>query len=143
MNTRGASRSSWRIVLAVVLLAFGATALHRADRDPVENYTQAVLADVIALALIVSHFRRKRRAEQVETSHRPLRREGTVTVAGPLDQQDEQPVAKSPPAAPSATFAPAGGSSLENELRSLAALKADGIISEEEFTAKKRALLGL
>ncbi|HAF13073.1 MAG TPA: hypothetical protein DCK99_05105 [Blastocatellia bacterium] len=35
------------------------------------------------------------------------------------------------------------GSSLEKELRSLAALKAEGIISEEEFTAKKRALLGL
>ena len=128
----------------MVLLAFGATALHRADRDPVENYTQAVLADVIALALFVSDFRRKRRAKRAEpASNTPSGREATAAVARSLDQHYEQQAPNSPPTAPSATPAPAGGSSFENELRSLAALKADGIISHEEFTAKKRALLGL
>ena len=70
----------------------------------------------------------------------------TRSVARGLDCYDEQqhlhqsspPPASAQPA-PRATAAPP----LENELRSLAALKADGIISEEEFTAKKRTLLGL
>jgi hypothetical protein len=145
MTTQRSSRSSWRIVVAVVLLAFGATALHRADRNPLENYTQAALADVIALALIVSHFRRKHRAERIGVaSNPPSDREATLAgVARSSDQHDEEQAPKSPRAAASATPLPAGGSSLENELRSLAALKPDGIISEEEFTAKKRALLGL
>ena len=111
-----------------MLLAFGATALRRADRDPIENWTQAIVADAIALALFVSDFRRKRRAK---TSGR----DASPGIADSLHHREEQKAAKSPPA-PTAT-------SLENELRSLAVLKADGILSEEEFIAKKRALLDL
>lgn len=67
-----------------------------------------------------------------------------AAVAHSLDHYEQHGVTKSSPA-PVAAQPPrtAASSSLENELRSLAALKADGIISEEEFTAKKRALLGL
>lgn len=68
----------------------------------------------------------------------------TVTLARSLDHYDEQRTPKpSPPPIPATPPRPAAASSLENDLRSLAALKADGIISEEEFSAKKRALLGL
>ncbi|SRR6266849_4602880 len=128
MTTQRASGSSWRTVVAVLLIAFGATALHRADRDPIENYTQAIIADVIAVALFISEYRRKRRAKLIES--RP-----SAPTAREVEHHEEQQAAK-PPATPAA-------GSVENELRSLAALKADGILSEEEFTAKKRALLGL
>ncbi len=68
----------------------------------------------------------------------------TTTVARSLDRYEEQATTKvSPPSVPPPPPRTAAAPSLENELRSLAALKADGIISEEEFTAKKRALLGL
>jgi Sel1 repeat-containing protein len=67
MTTQRASGSSWRTVVAVLLLAFGATALHRADRDPIENYTQAIIADAIAVALFISEYRRKRRAKLIES----------------------------------------------------------------------------
>jgi hypothetical protein len=67
----------------------------------------------------------------------------TTTVVRQLDQHEEQRTAKQlPPSLPTPPLRVAA-SSLESELRSLAALKADGIISEEEFTAKKRTLLGL
>ncbi len=70
----------------------------------------------------------------------------SITVARSLDQHDQQerrPTTSLPPQVPVPPPRTAAASSLENELRSLAALKADGIISEEEFTAKKRTLLGL
>jgi uncharacterized membrane protein YhaH (DUF805 family) len=66
----------------------------------------------------------------------------TRSVARSLDWSGEQRASKPPPIPSMASSRPEA-SSLEKELRSLAALKADGIISEEEFNAKKRALLGL
>jgi hypothetical protein len=58
-------------------------------------------------------------------------------------QDAEQDVAQEPPAAP----APAAPSTAEidvvTQLRQLAELKEQGILTEEEFTAKKAQLLGI
>ena len=73
------------------------------------------------------------------------RDDAAMAVAVSLHRSEEQRAPKPPPPQPPASMVASSksGSSLEKELRSLAALKADGIISEEEFAAKKRALLGL
>jgi Short C-terminal domain len=69
----------------------------------------------------------------------------TISVARALDHSDKPQRTTTRPSSPlpAQSQRTASTSSLENELRSLAALKADGIISEEEFTTKKRALLGI
>ncbi|HEX2392127.1 MAG TPA: SHOCT domain-containing protein [Solirubrobacterales bacterium] len=54
-------------------------------------------------------------------------------------QAEAQPAAPAPPPAP----APASGDSLINQLKQLGELKDQGILTEEEFSAKKAQILGL
>ncbi len=72
--------------------------------------------------------------------------EAGVGVARALDERHQRSAVKPPPA-PDVPLPAASGSeterSVEKELRTLAALKTEGIISEDEFTAKKRVLLGI
>ena len=53
-------------------------------------------------------------------------------------QQDAYAGYEEPPAAP----APAAGADSVTQLRDLAQLKADGILTDEEFAAQKRKILG-
>ena len=61
--------------------------------------------------------------------------------AAPPPQQ--QQVYAAPPPAPAPEPAGGGGDDLTAELRRLAELKDQGILSEEEFTAAKAKLLGM
>ena len=55
-------------------------------------------------------------------------------------QQQQQPVAAPPPAAPAP---PAGGQqSTIDQLKELAALKDQGVLTDEEFAAQKAKILG-
>lgn len=57
--------------------------------------------------------------------------------------QQYQQAAAAPPPAPTAPAAPpAGGESLIEQLKQLGELKAQGILTEEEFAAQKAKLLG-
>lgn len=126
-------KMSWRIIVlsfALVLLVGGISGI-LADHGKVEEATQAGTETGIALAaigfalsLLVAVF---------------------VALSAFHRRYNEQHARKpSPPQSPGSMAGTSESeSSLENELRSLAALKAEGIISEEEFTAKKRALLGI
>jgi division protein CdvB (Snf7/Vps24/ESCRT-III family) len=58
-----------------------------------------------------------------------------------LDEEDYAALEAEPDAAPAE--APAAGPSYLDELERLAALRDQGVISEEDFEAKKRQLLGL
>jgi hypothetical protein len=61
-------------------------------------------------------------------------------------QASEQQAAAPPPQEmppPAAAEAPAGGDDTIAEIQKLAGLKAQGILSEEEFTAAKAKLLGI
>ena len=54
----------------------------------------------------------------------------------------EQEVAQEPAPAPPAAAAPAGGGSVIDQLKELGELKAQGILTEEEFAEQKARLLG-
>jgi Short C-terminal domain len=62
-----------------------------------------------------------------------------MAMMSPEPYYDEPQYSEPPPAAPAAPAAP----SYAAELEQLAQLKAQGIISEEEFEAKKKQILGL
>jgi hypothetical protein len=66
-------------------------------------------------------------------SNRVSRRQGTRWAE---QEAAEQPAAPPPPAAPAAT-----GSSVIDQLKQLGELKAQGILTEEEFAAQKAKLL--
>jgi hypothetical protein len=57
-------------------------------------------------------------------------------------QQEEPQQAQAPAPAPPAAAAPAGGQSTIEQLKELGELKAQGILTEEEFAAQKAKLLG-
>jgi hypothetical protein len=69
-------------------------------------------------------------------SNRVSRRQGERWSA---QEVAEQPAAPPPAAAPAAE---AGGSSTIDQLKELGELKAQGILTEEEFAAQKAKLLG-
>ena len=70
-------------------------------------------------------------------SNRVSRRPGQRWADQEMEQQQQQPAA---PAAPAA--APAAESSVIDQLKELGELKAQGILTEEEFAAQKAKLLG-
>jgi Short C-terminal domain len=72
-------------------------------------------------------------------SNRVSRRQGERWAA--QDQQQYYEQAPPPAAAPAAAPAPAGESRMD-QLRSLGELKAQGVLTEEEFQAEKARILG-
>jgi len=76
-------------------------------------------------------------------SNRVSRRQGErwqAQEAQQAPQQQQQPVAAPPPAAPAP---PAGGEqSTIDQLKELAALKEQGVLTDEEFAAQKAKILG-
>jgi hypothetical protein len=56
-------------------------------------------------------------------------------------QQEEQQQQAPPPAAPAPQAPAAGGQSMIDQLKELGELKAQGILTEEEFAAQKAKLL--
>jgi hypothetical protein len=72
-------------------------------------------------------------------SNRVSKRQGERWAAQEQQQYEQQQQAAPPPAAP----APAGGgSSTIDQLKELGELKAQGILTEEEFAAQKAKILG-
>lgn len=57
-------------------------------------------------------------------------------------QQEQQQYAQQAPPPQAAAPAPAGGSSTIDQLKELGELKAQGILTEEEFAAQKAKILG-
>jgi Short C-terminal domain len=73
------------------------------------------------------------------TSRRVSRRQGAMHDEPAAAPQEYAPP---PPPAPAAPAAPAQPAYVA-ELEQLSQLKADGVISEEEFEAKKKQILGI
>jgi hypothetical protein len=67
-------------------------------------------------------------------SNRVSRRQG--------ERWADQEAAEAPPQAAAPAAAPAAGSSTIDQLKELGELKAQGILTEEEFAAQKARLLG-
>ena len=75
-------------------------------------------------------------------SGRVARRQSQKYAAQDQAAYDQQEAAQAPPEMPAAPAAPAQDDTIE-ELKQLAALKDQGILTEEEFTAKKEQILGI
>lgn len=71
-------------------------------------------------------------------SNRVSRRQGQRWAA----QEQQQAPMQAEPAPPQAAPAQAGGSSTIDQLKELGELKAQGILTEEEFAAQKAKILG-
>ena len=71
-------------------------------------------------------------------SNRVSRRQGQRWA----QQEEEQYAQQQQAAAPAAAPAPAAGESVIDQLKQLGELKAQGILTEEEFAAQKAKLLG-
>ena len=115
---RGRRRRRRRILLVGGLVAFGAYKMSQRDAERVEQHTGVAPDDMTD--------------EQLEQAMNDL-------------NIDHQRVDSSDQAQGSASVAPAtgGGASYLDELERLAQLKDEGVLTEEEFTAKKRDILGL
>jgi len=72
-------------------------------------------------------------------SNRVSKRQGERWAAQEGPQQEAAPQQMAAPAAPAA---PAAGDSVIDQLKQLGELKAQGILTEEEFAAQKAKLLG-
>ncbi|MFL5872637.1 MAG: SHOCT domain-containing protein [Solirubrobacterales bacterium] len=73
-------------------------------------------------------------------SNRVSKRQGERWAQQEQQQYEQQQAAAPPPQA--AAPAPAGGSSTIEQLKELGELKAQGILTEEEFAAQKAKILG-
>ncbi len=133
------------IVFLVTLAAIVIGAFLIRDQASLDQYVGWVFRFGVVLFIFrtVSRIRRARQQQPKSIAAAESARydQPIKTVARSLDDCEQQRSPQGPLAAP---IPPSSSpTSVENELRSLAALKADGIISEEEFAAKKRAIFGL
>ena len=74
--------------------------------------------------------------------HRSARRRGMVVGAAVASSRSKKQQAAAAAAAPAPTPAPSTDDSVE-QLKKLAGLRDQGILTEDEFTAKKKQILGL
>jgi hypothetical protein len=96
---------------------------------------------------VVGHQQKKQAAQQQEA----YESQQVADMQAQLDSMQAQQAqaamapaaaAPAPAPAPAAAAAPAGGADLAGQLQQLAALKAQGILSDAEFEAAKAKLLG-
>ena len=110
------------MLLAAGGAAYAGVKLAQKDADQIQEYTGVPVEELTE--------------EDLQAAMREL---GIQSIE--LDEQDYAALDAEPGAAPAE--APAGETSYLEELESLAALRDQGIISDEEFEAKKGQLLGL
>lgn len=129
------------VVLAVGGAAYGAVKLSQKDSQRIEEHTGASVEELTEEELVAAM--KDLGIESIELSDEDkaaLAAEGgQAEVGGATVSYEGQPQAA--PAAPQAP--PEAAPSYIEELEKLAALRDQGIISEEEFAAKKAQLLGL
>jgi len=132
------------VVLAVGGAAYGAVKLSQKDSQRIEEHTGSSVEELTEEELVAAM--KDMGIESIELSDEDkaaLAAEGgQAEVGGATVSYEGQPQAT--PAPPQAASAPpqAAPSYIE-ELEKLAALRDQGIISEEDFAAKKAQLLGL
>jgi len=119
-----------RRILVGGLVAFGAYKMSTKDADRVKEHTgvdpEELEDDELAQAM----------AE--------LGIEQQMVTDDDVEEGSEAPATAAAPAAPAASAAPAGGTpDYLEELQKLASLRDAGILTDEEFNAKKAQILGL
>jgi hypothetical protein len=140
-TVRRVHRRRWRrriMVGGMVLLAAGGTAaaikMSQRDAERIEQHTGAAVDELSEEELVAA-------MEDLGIQSIELTDEDQAA----LTYQDQQAPAAvpPPPSVGAAAAAPASNESYLNELERLADLRDRGIISEEDFEAKKKQLLGL
>ena len=127
MMRRRRRRRRRRIILAGGLIALGAHKLSKKDTERVEEYTGKPAEDLTD--------------DELEQAMGALGIEDNEMSDEELDYVDEQDAMEGD--APVSTDAAAGEPGYLNELERLGHLHEQGILTDEEFAAKKKDLLGL
>jgi L-fucose isomerase-like protein len=118
------------VLLAVGGAAYGAVKLSQKDAQRIEEYSGAPVEELTEEELIAA-----------------MENLGIQSIE--LDENDQAIIKQEAEAAPAPAAAPAAAAPAEpapsylDELERLAALRDQGIISDEDFEAKKRQLLGI
>jgi hypothetical protein len=133
-------RRRWRrriVVGGMVLLAAGGTAaaikMTQKDADRIEQHTGASVEELTEEELVAAMEDLGIKSIELDDNDRAI-----ITAEEDQAAPAAQPVQAAPPAAP-----PEPEPSYLDELERLAGLRDSGIITEEEFEAKKKQLLGL
>lgn len=113
------------VLLAVGGAAYGAVKLSQKDAERIEEQTGASVEELSEEDLVAA-------MEELGIQSIELTDEDQAIIAA---ESDQAPTAPPAPAAPQESYL--------DELERLAGLRDRGIISEEEFEAKKKELLGL
>jgi L-fucose isomerase-like protein len=123
------------VLLAVGGAAYGAVKLSQKDADKIEEHTGASVEELTEEELIAA-------MEELGIQSIELDENDQAIITEETGQAPAGTTA--PAAAPAAAPAPAEAApSYLDELEKLAGLRDQGIISDEDFEAKKRQLLGL
>jgi hypothetical protein len=133
-------RRRWRrriVVGGMVLLAAGGTAaaikLTQKDADRIEQHTGASVEELTEEELVAAMEDLGIKSIELDDNDRAI-----------ITAQEDQAAPVDPPAQAAPPVAPAEPEpSYLDELERLAGLRDQGIITEEEFEAKKKQLLGL
>ena len=130
------------MLLAVGGMAYGAVKLSQKDADQIEEYTGSSVEELTEEELVQAM--KDLGIESIDLSEEDkaaLAAEGDqATVGGATVTYEGQPAAAPAPTAPATT---AAAPSYLDELERLAALRDQGILTEEEFQAQKAKILGL
>ena len=126
------------VVLAVGGAAYGAVKLSQKDAQRIEEHAGASVEELSEEELVAAM-----QDLGIQSAELTADDKAALAAEGGQEQAAPAPAAAAAPAvAPAAAPAPAAPSYIE-ELEKLAVLRDQGIISEEEFGAKKAQLLGL
>ena len=136
------------VLLAIGAVAYGAVKLTRKDADRIEQHTSTSVEELSDEDLVAAMEELGIQSiELTDEDKAALTAEANqATVAGAKVTYKGQAQASPPPTAAATTAATAttaAAPSYLDELERLAALRDQGVITEEEFAAKKGQLLGL
>jgi hypothetical protein len=127
MRRRRRRRRRRRIILASGLIVVGGRKMRKSDVEQVEEHTGKSAEDLTD--------------EELDQATNELGIEGEEMTDEEWEYVEEQDVQEKDE--PISTDAPAGEPDYLNELERLAHLHDQGVITDEEFTMKKKQLLGL
>lgn len=118
--------------MAVGGAAYGAIKLSQKDSDQIEEHTGSSVEELSEEELIAAMDELGIQSIELTDDDKAL-----------ISDQGEAPAADAAPAQPTAAAQPAAEESYLDQLERLGALRDSGVITDEEFEAKKQQLLGL
>ena len=120
------------VLLAVGGAAYGAIKLSQKDSDQIEEFTGSSVEELSEEELIAAMDELGIQSIELTDDDKAI-----------ISDQGEAPEAEAAPAQPIATAQPAAEESYLDQLERLGALRDQGVLTDAEFEAQKKKILGL